>query len=144
MRLFNFTHHFFTWVNNIKNYLWWIFESVLKHSNVLGKREFSKNEKNITISIKREFNELDGHAKIYLIIRDNKSYLLKPPDVFMEELKNSSEYVWRLRGLADWQIHCYHPKHQGLSFNILSNQKPAWSKNENVGEYFEQIITFYD
>lgn len=141
---FRLRANFFTWVPNITNTLWWIFASILKHSNLKGSHEFDKKDKIVEISLSRNRNQDKGYTAICLSIRDNLSFLTKPPETFYDEIKGCDPYLKYLPGIADWSIDCYHPEKKGLTFNMLSESGPSWNENESVGEYFEHKLTFYD
>lgn len=142
--VFKLKASFFTWVPNIRNSLWWIFEGILKHSNHTGSRNFRLNDKKIQVSLERKRDQSEGHTEVVLKIRDEKSWMQKPPDTLFEELKGSNPFVFGLRNIADWRVECFHPEYNGLVFNMLSQKDPFWEKKDTVGEYFEHIITFYD
>lgn len=133
---------FFTWVPNVKNALWWIFDNILKHSNLYGNRDFSKADKKIEISIERIKETPSDPTKVILSICDSHSVLTKSPESLLQDLKGSAPFTNQLRSIADWSVECDYER-KSYRFLMLPKEGVLEEIKSPVNG-FKHIITFYD
>jgi len=132
---------FFTWVPNVRNALWWIFEGILKHSNINGIRNFTRTDKRIEISIERSRDSESDHTKVTLVISDCNSVLTKAPESLFKDLTGSEPYTQYLRSIADWTVECdYNDK----AYRLLMLPEGSFEEITYPVNGFKHIITFYD
>ena len=142
-KIFTMRAGFFTWVPYVKNTLWWIFQSILQHSNIDGKRDFDIGSKKIDIEIIRERITEKSITEVKLIISDNKSIFKKSPEQLVTDLKGSEPYTKYLRSIADWTIEFDCEDGNSYSLNMLPEAGKIVQLQNKV-DSFKHIITFYD
>ncbi|OMQ13678.1 reverse transcriptase domain-containing protein [[Flexibacter] sp. ATCC 35103] len=131
--------NFFTWVPNVKIALSIIFESILKHSNVNGNRNFTLEEKGIIINIERKaVNDL---IKIELSILDKNSLLMGSIDNILSDMRR--DFFPVLVGICDFKVQFKSIMEENYECRVL----PYASKVKPIDEDpqgFKYIFTFYD
>lgn len=142
-KIFTMRAGFFTWVPYVRNTLWWIFQSILQHSNIDGKRDFVVSSKKIEIEIIRERITEKSITEIKLIISDNRSVFKKSPEQLVTDLKGSELYTQYLRSIADWTIEFDCEDGNSYSLNMLPEDGKIIQLQNKV-DSFKHIITFYD
>lgn len=142
-KIFTMRAGFFTWVPNVTNALWWIFQGILQHSNIDGNPMFDINMKKIDIEVIRERIPNESITQIRLQISDNKSFFTRNPEQLVNELKGSKPYTEYLRGIADWIVEFDCSDGKSYRLNMLPGNGQIIQLKNKVNS-FKNIIVFYD
>lgn len=138
---FNSKASFFTWVPNIKKALNMIAADILKHSNLKGASSFKSQEKQITIDIAREYNELRGWTEICLTILDKNTYCDRDPTDLSKLIEG--EYKSLFTSVCDWRIEYDKNQYDSYLIEFLPSNNGNKKLDQEVGG-FKHILTFYD
>lgn len=93
---------FFAWNPPIKKVLSWIFESILKHSNIEGVRNFNSSDKEITVSSYKRYDDNADQDFVYLDILDKKTFIQKDVDLFLDAVKDKVKS--NLTSVCDFEV----------------------------------------
>lgn len=131
--------NFFTWVPNVRLVLVLIFDSILKHSNIYGNRDFVASEKKIIIDLKRTF---EGEViKVDLSITDHRSIFIGNISKIMQDLRR--DFYPLLNGICDFRVEFSTGDEEAFQCRIL----PFGDLNkllENSVSGYKYVFTFYD
>ena len=131
--------NFFTWVPNIKIAFSALFDCILKHSNVLGARDFQAPEKKFLIELNRSLE--DDDLKVELSILDVNSVFLGHFGSIMDDMR--SVFFPVLVGICDFKIQFKGSDHKNYECKVLPYSEAVREIFETV-EGFKYIFTFYD
>lgn len=139
-RKFQLKANFFTWVPNVKNGIWAIFDDILKHSNYYGSDTFTSTEKRIFIDLKRTF--IDNKTSVALSILDSNSIPLKSTSELASDFWHSS-IIRLFIGICDWRIQFDDIEGKSKEISILPYDHIIKELNSKVNG-FKHILTFFD
>lgn len=131
--------NFFTWVPNVTIALAAMFESILKHSNISGIRQFNYNDKRINIELQRKLvNDL---IEIELTITDSNSLFIGDLDNIFTDMRR--DFLPPLKGICDFKIQFKTMEDICYECKILPYSDKLKTLNEHV-DGFKYIFKFYD
>lgn len=139
LKRFQAKANFFTWVPNVKIALSVIFESILKHSNVDGSRNFNRDLKEIIINIERKI--VNDVIKIELSILDKNSLLMNSIDNILADMRR--DFFPVLVGICDFKVQFQTVNKENYECQVLPFASKVKLINEDT-EGFKYIFTFYD
>lgn len=124
---------FFGWNPSVKAMIKWIFEGILKHSNINGNREFNPLDKKIIVSTKTDSDELTGYEYVILEIHDTKSVVLKKPEDFVNYVLSACNES-NLNSVCDFSVNFMDKDHNNYECSILpKNNIPSKITIDNDG-----------
>lgn len=131
--------NFFTWVPNVRIALSNVFDSILKHSNIEGSRDFTSIDKVIEIELKREMNGKNIQIELSILDKDS---------VFTGEINNvfldfRREFLDILKGICDFKIQFSTIENHVYECRILPYAEKLEEVSHPLGG-FKYIFTFYD
>lgn len=135
---------FFTWIPYIGSFLRQIAEDILKHGNIKGKQDYSTKEKIIKFEIDRKTNDLLGFTEIPFSIFDEKSFILKPKEIFYKEISEKKD---TLTGLCDWYIEADFIEgnnKKSYKIQVLPEAENPFIELKNPINGLKHVLTFYE
>jgi RNA-directed DNA polymerase len=131
--------NFFTWVPSVRSAFGVMFENILKHSKLNGKRPFRSEDKKIAVTINRS---VEGDAiKVELSVLDKGSVFMGNMESLLKDFRR--EYLWRLKGVCDFKVQFLDISGQAYECQILPYAESV-EKIATAPGGFKYIFTFYD